>query len=283
MLSIAGALLCLAPFMQAGWGGLLFVAGVIGANVAGYVSDLFFQSRRPPVAGILYATVFLGTIAMVFARSEGTTTVDSSSEPGLLPGDRIVSVAGLDNFRNWNDVSEAFASVPAACLGDAQWDLKRHMCSARPDMAGPRSLVSPGFIEVQVERDHRPLSLRLRDPSPKLRAGDRRVLRATPQLTLSPYWLGAVVFLMSLCVIGTHGLLSGTATMDFGGSKGAATAVGLIDGCVYLGTAVQSVGLGYLTEISWSYWPWFLMPFALGGFFLCTRIWHAKPVPKSRH
>jgi MFS transporter, OPA family, glycerol-3-phosphate transporter len=90
------------------------------------------------------------------------------------------------------------------------------------------------------------------------------------------------VFVMSLCVIGTHGLLSGTATMDFGGRKGAATAVGMIDGFVYLGTAVQSFSLGYLTARDWDYWPWFMLPFALLGFLLCLRIWNAKPVPKHR-
>jgi len=68
--------------------------------------------------------------------------------------------------------------------------------------------------------------------------------------------------------------------MDFGGRKGAATAVGMIDGFVYLGTAVQSVALGYLTQASWRYWPWFLMPFTFAGFLLCRRIWHAHPRPK---
>ena len=63
--------------------------------------------------------------------------------------------------------------------------------------------------------------------------------------------------------------------------KGAATAVGMIDGFVYLGTAVQSIGLGYLTSRSWSYWPWFLMPFSLAGFLMCLRIWNAKPAPKK--
>jgi OPA family glycerol-3-phosphate transporter-like MFS transporter len=78
-------------------------------------------------------------------------------------------------------------------------------------------------------------------------------------------------------VIGSHGLLSGTATMDFGGTKGAATAVGVIDGFVYLGTALQSVSLGYLTSRDWSLWPLFLVPFSLAGFLLSLRIWNAKP------
>ena len=68
---------------------------------------------------------------------------------------------------------------------------------------------------------------------------------------------------MSICVIGTHGLLSGTATMDFGGRKGAATAVGMIDGFVYLGTGLQSFALGYLTTLNWALWPVFLFPFGL--------------------
>ena len=97
---------------------------------------------------------------------------------------------------------------------------------------------------------------------------------------ITPYALGILVFLMSLGVIGTHGLLSGTATMDFGGRKGAATAVGVIDGFVYLGTAVQSLSLGYLTTQDWSYWPLFLLPFGILGSYLTTRIWHATPDKK---
>jgi len=91
------------------WGLILMIAGIIGGNVAGIVSDKLFQSRRAPSAGFLY---------------------------GLLT-------------------------------------------------------VSCGAM----------------------------------MLTMDNRWLlGGLVFVMSLCVIGTHGLLSGTATMDFGGRRGAATA-----------------------------------------------------------
>ncbi len=86
-----------------------------------------------------------------------------------------------------------------------------------------------------------------------------------------------LVFLISVAVIGTHGLLSGTATMDFGGRKGAATAVGVIDGFVYLGTGLQSYALGWITTRNWAWWPVFLLPFGLIGTLLLTRIWHAKP------
>lgn len=97
----------------------------------------------------------------------------------------------------------------------------------------------------------------------------------------SGWALGALVFLMSICVIGTHGLLSGTATMDFGGRKGAGTAVGIIDGFVYAGTGVQSLALGYITTRNWAMWPVFLAPFTLLGFLLLVRIWNAKPTPKA--
>ena len=56
--------------------------------------------------------------------------------------------------------------------------------------------------------------------------------------------LGYLMVLMSLCIIGVHGMLSGTASMDFGGKKNAGVAVGIIDGFVYLGTAAQALVLG---------------------------------------
>jgi len=98
-----------------------------------------------------------------------------------------------------------------------------------------------------------------------------------------PFVLGALVSIVSLAVIGTHGMLSGTATMDFGGRKAAATAVGLIDGLVYLGTGVQSLSLGFITTANWQYWPVFLIPFAVIGILLTFRIWHAFPSGKRAH
>ncbi len=149
-------------FTLKNWGLILMVAGILGGNIAGIVSDKLFQSRRAPSASLLY---------------------------GILIVSAILMIPFLNN----------------------------------------------GWV------------------------------------------LAAIIFVMSLSVIGTHGLLSGTATMDFGGRKGAATAVGVIDGFVYLGTAVQSFSLGFLTSKSWSYWPIFLIPFGFVGFLLLLKIWNAKP------
>lgn len=98
-----------------------------------------------------------------------------------------------------------------------------------------------------------------------------------------PHVLGILVVFVSVAVIGTHGMLSGTATMDFGGSKAAATAVGLIDGLVYLGTGVQSLSLGYITSANWQYWPLFLIPFSFIGILLTLRIWNATPTGRRTH
>jgi len=89
--------------------------------------------------------------------------------------------------------------------------------------------------------------------------------------------LGIAVLLMSLCVIGVHGMLSGAATMDFGGKKAAATTTGLVDGFVYLGTGLQGFVLGRLTSMDWSYWPLFMIPFTIVGLVLSVKIWKAFP------
>ena len=95
--------------------------------------------------------------------------------------------------------------------------------------------------------------------------------------------VGFLSFFMSMCVIGVHGMLSGTASMDFGGKKGAATTAGIIDGFVYLGTGFQSITLGYIiTEHGWNYWPIFLIPFTLIGLYFTRKIWNAFPDSKGK-
>jgi OPA family glycerol-3-phosphate transporter-like MFS transporter len=104
------------------------------------------------------------------------------------------------------------------------------------------------------------------------------------------HWYGLIGFLsffMSMCVIGVHGMLSGTASMDFGGKRSAATVAGVIDGFVYLGTGVQSIALGNLLNGAgknieiWNRWPIFLIPFTLVGLFFTWKIWSAMPDTKG--
>ncbi len=100
-------------------------------------------------------------------------------------------------------------------------------------------------------------------------------------------WL--IVF-MSMCVIGVHGMLSGTASMDFGGRKNVGVAVGIIDGFVYAGTAVMSFTYAMLLPNgdaakivdNWSAWPIAMVPVAGIGLFLARRVWNAKPKGKGK-
>jgi len=96
-------------------------------------------------------------------------------------------------------------------------------------------------------------------------------------LLREPTVVGTVAVLITLTVIGVHSLMSGTAAADFGGRKMTATASGIVDGCVYLGSGIQSLAIGYLSHKSWSYWPLFLIPFACMGLWLSIRMWNELP------
>jgi OPA family glycerol-3-phosphate transporter-like MFS transporter len=99
----------------------------------------------------------------------------------------------------------------------------------------------------------------------------------------SQWIVGWSAVLITMFVIGVHSLMAGTAAPDFGGRKATATCSGIADGFVYLGSSVQSFALGYLTGISWHWWPVFLMPFAVLGTFLAISMWNALPAATRRY
>ncbi|HSN97521.1 MAG TPA: MFS transporter [Candidatus Nanopelagicales bacterium] len=107
--------------------------------------------------------------------------------------------------------------------------------------------------------------------------------------TLGSPAVGWTVVFMSLCVIGVHGMLSGTASMDFGGKKNAGVATGIIDGFVYLGTGTQAFLYGRILPsgeaakdpANWSQWPIAMLPVAVLGLILATRVWNARPQKAS--
>ncbi|MCP4292753.1 MAG: MFS transporter [bacterium] len=170
-------------FVNENWGMLLCIAGITGGVFAGTISDHLFQSRRGPVAGVLYGIMLVCSIVLAFTY---TTPI-----------------------------------------------------------------------------------------------------------------VGFLVIFMSMAVIGVHGMLSGTASMDFGGSKNVGIAVGIIDGFVYLGTFVMSITysivlpkmqlndagdlIGPATDpANWKAWPLAMIPLAAIGLILATRLWNAKPKPKTK-
>ncbi|WP_347357708.1 MFS transporter [Bdellovibrio sp.] len=102
-------------------------------------------------------------------------------------------------------------------------------------------------------------------------------------LTKDPTIFGLAAVLMTLAVIGVHSLMSGTAAADFGGKKMTATASGIVDGCVYLGSGLQSLSIGYLSAKNWHYWPLFLIPFAVLGLILSLRMWKELPEATKKY
>lgn len=107
--------------------------------------------------------------------------------------------------------------------------------------------------------------------------------------TLNNRAIGWVVVVMSLAIIGVHGMLSGTASMDFGGKRNVGVVVGVVDGFVYLGTAAEALVLGSVLPKGdfakdthhWWTWPAVILPAALVGLALTTRVWHARPVSNA--
>ncbi len=99
-----------------------------------------------------------------------------------------------------------------------------------------------------------------------------------------PVVVGIVALLIVAAVTGVHSLMSGTAAADFGGRKATATCSGIVDGCVYLGSSVQSVAVGYVTQHhSWQWWPVLLMPAAFVGGIIAWRIWDELPAATRRY
>src|SRR5208283_2602181 len=95
--------------------------------------------------------------------------------------------------------------------------------------------------------------------------------------------------------VGLTSLMSGTAATDFGGRKATATCSGIVDGCTYLGSAIQSFFIGHLVPSEkageaatfmgvtrgWHWWPLFMVPFAILGLGVAIKIWHQLPKPPA--
>ena len=110
----------------------------------------------------------------------------------------------------------------------------------------------------------------------------------------APVAVSWIIAFMAMAIIGVHGMLSGVASQDFGGRLHTGVAVGLIDGFVYLGTALQDQvygGYGSLLpekgtaaakDVSnWQAWPLAMLPVAVIGLLLSVRLWHARVKPNT--
>jgi OPA family glycerol-3-phosphate transporter-like MFS transporter len=106
--------------------------------------------------------------------------------------------------------------------------------------------------------------------------------------------LGPLMIFASMFVIGVHGMLSGTASMDFAGSKNTGIAVGLIDAFVYFGSSLQSVIYGNTLPAdkhapgaddpqNWITLPKFMIIFAVVGTIFAFLIRNQKPKPRKKN
>ena len=84
--------------------------------------------------------------------------------------------------------------------------------------------------------------------------------------------------LNSLAISMVHSMLSGTASMDFGGKRAAATAAGLFDGMQYIGGSLTGFGLGLLLDrFGWGVWAPSMIGFAAIGALIMLGLWNARP------
>jgi OPA family glycerol-3-phosphate transporter-like MFS transporter len=88
----------------------------------------------------------------------------------------------------------------------------------------------------------------------------------------------------SFAISVVHSMLSGTASMDFGGKKAAATAAGIFDGMQYLGGSVVGIGMGWLLEsYGWGVWGPSMIGFSMLGALLMIPLWNSRPKTSSGH
>lgn len=86
-------------------------------------------------------------------------------------------------------------------------------------------------------------------------------------------------FVVNSCAISmVQSMLSGTASMDFGGKKAAATACGLFDGMQYIGGSFVGLGMGWMLDhFGWVSWGPSMIGFSAVGLILMLVFWNARP------
>jgi OPA family glycerol-3-phosphate transporter-like MFS transporter len=102
-------------------------------------------------------------------------------------------------------------------------------------------------------------------------------------VTKDPHLAAALVGFCCIWIFGVHGMLSGTASADFGGKKAAATATGMLDGVQYVASGFTGFGLGWLLKTwGWQIWTASIIPFSILGALIISRLWNARPQAHAR-
>jgi OPA family glycerol-3-phosphate transporter-like MFS transporter len=88
----------------------------------------------------------------------------------------------------------------------------------------------------------------------------------------------------SFAISMVHSMLSGTASMDFGGKRAAATAAGMFDGMQYIGGSVMGYGMGSLLDAyGWGVWGPSMIGFSVIGAVLMAFLWNVTPKRGGGH
>jgi MFS transporter, OPA family, glycerol-3-phosphate transporter len=88
----------------------------------------------------------------------------------------------------------------------------------------------------------------------------------------------------SFAISMVHSMLSGTASMDFGGKRAAATAAGMFDGMQYIGGSVMGYGMGSLLDAyGWGVWGPSMIGFSVIGAVLMLFLWNVTPKSGGAH
>jgi hypothetical protein len=92
-------------------------------------------------------------------------------------------------------------------------------------------------------------------------------------------WTAAIILIVLYFFLnGCHGLLAGTASMDFGGRRAAASAAGMLDGSQYLAGSTVGAGMGALLDrYGWNIWAYTVVPLAVIGAVLMATRWRTLP------
>jgi OPA family glycerol-3-phosphate transporter-like MFS transporter len=95
-------------------------------------------------------------------------------------------------------------------------------------------------------------------------------------------WIIVAFVFNSFAISMVHSMLSGTASMDFGGKKAAASATGMFDGMQYIGGAAVGTGMGWMLETwGWGVWGPSMIGFSLIGALLMLKLWNVVPKGQS--
>lgn len=140
------------------------------------------------------------------------------------------------------------------------------------ELVGPVSVIAAGFISDRVFGSRRMPVIVIG------MFGLALLLFSIGILPPSRLLLGTYLMGIGLLIFGPDALISGTAAIDFGTKKGAATAAGLINGCGSLGAIIGGYVPGYLRDnYGWGWIFALLGCCSLAAALLLLPQWNALP------